>query len=55
VLLNAGVLVEKLPGGDFEAIFQAQDIVRGKDNGGFAATLSKAGDSRMAAKPEAAL
>jgi hypothetical protein len=53
--LNAGVFGEKLSGGYAQAVLQPQDIVRGENDGSFAAALSKTRDARIAPEFEAAL
>jgi len=50
-----GVALQEFLGGNPQALFQAQDIIGGKNEGGFTAARGKAGDARVAAETKAAL
>jgi hypothetical protein len=53
--LGAGIFFQEFSGSYTQAVLQPQDVIRGEDNGGFAAALGKTGDPRIALKFEPAV
>jgi hypothetical protein len=50
-----GVTLQKLPGGEAQKLFQAQDVIGAQEDGGGAATLIEAGKPSMALEFKAAI
>ena len=52
---HPGILAQKIRRLHIEAVFQAQDVIRGEDDGGLAAALGEARYSRVTPELKAAL